>query len=637
MRRECRLSLFQTHREQIVSIEPTRARSLRDRPAFWFGLAMLAIPLALTLVGPWLAPHDPYTQSRTPFSAPSTEHWMGTDQLGRDLFARIADGGRRSLGGAFIALSLAVLSGIAVGSIAALVGRRLSMTIMRGVDALNGIPPLVIPIALVGVLGVGYANLLLAVIIGYVPAYVKIAHALAVGLRQRLDVISAQMMGVGRVRIAITHVARAVALQMLVITLLDIGSAVTALAGLSFLGLGAQAPTPEWGVMLDDGQSFFFVAPWLLWIPGALVTLLILGSNVLGETLRDTIAEAQGTVVRGLDGAGKARAALANKLQTTSADTDPPSGLRSLDCLTVANLHVVYPDGGYAVRGIDLVIQHGSIVALVGESGCGKSTIADAIVGLLPDQALVRGQVILGTDSNHTDAIDVLCLSRQERQCIRGTRIGYVTQDPFAALDPIRSVEHHVAAAWRVHGLQPEPGLVCSRLTALGITDAERRAQLRPHQWSGGMLQRASIAAATALTPDLIVADEPTSALDADLASSTLDAMRAHAHSILLITHNLALAAEMADYVYVLYAGRVIEHGLAKQVCTTPNHPYTAALLAATPQGRTLPTPLPGSPPGPFERTQGCAFAPRCKHVQPICHTERPLLLNGVACHWAHQ
>lgn len=219
---------------------------------------------------------------------------MGTDQLGRDLFARLADGGRRSLGGASIALVLAVLIGVGVGTAAALAGRRTDAVVMRGVDAMNGIPTLIVPIALVGVLGPSYRNLLLAVVIGFMPAYIRVARSLADGLRHREDVISARMMGVGRTRIAVTHVARAVAVLMLVLTLLDIGAAVTAMAGFSFLGLGAQAPTPEWGVMLDDGQNYFTVAPGLLWFPATMVTLLILGANLVGEAVRDATAEAHG-------------------------------------------------------------------------------------------------------------------------------------------------------------------------------------------------------------------------------------------------------------------------------------------------------------------------------------------------------
>lgn len=275
-------------------VAPVQALRLRDRPAFWAGLLLVAAPVALALAGPALASHDPYTQALPPFGAPSRTHWLGTDQLGRDLFARLAAGGVRTLGGALVATVVAVTIGLAIGVLAAVAGGRVNAVAMRAVDALNGIPALLVPIALVGALGPSYGNLLLAVVIGYVPAYVRIAGSLARGLAERPDVVAARMMGVGRSRIAVTHVGRAIGTQMLVITLLDVGSVVTALAGLSFLGMGAQPPTPEWGAILDDGQAFFSVAPWLLWFPVGLVTLLVLGSNLVGESVRDAVAEAQG-------------------------------------------------------------------------------------------------------------------------------------------------------------------------------------------------------------------------------------------------------------------------------------------------------------------------------------------------------
>ena len=300
-------------------------------------------------------------------------------------------------------------------------------------------------------------------------------------------------------------------------------------------------------------------------------------------------------------------------------------------CLEVSGLHVRYPNGAHAVRGVNLVIDAGDTVALVGESGSGKTTIAHAVLGLLPKQTRIEGTAYIGSDE--VTRVDLLELDHRAWRSMRGRRIGYIAQNPFGSCDPLRSVGHHVASSWTVHGERPPTGAVEASLTSLGISDAARRARLRPHQWSGGMLQRASIAGARALGPELVVADEPTSALDADLARSTLHAIRESAAAALLVTHDLALAEEVADSIYVLYGGEVMEHGRAVDIMTRPRHPYTRSLLAAIPQGRgVLPTPLPGGPPDPRAMRSGCAFAARCPVVRHAC-AEAPLLLDGVACH----
>ncbi|MEQ1702779.1 MAG: ABC transporter ATP-binding protein [Ilumatobacteraceae bacterium] len=301
------------------------------------------------------------------------------------------------------------------------------------------------------------------------------------------------------------------------------------------------------------------------------------------------------------------------------------------DCLEVTGLHVRYPNGAHAVRGVDLAIGEGDTVALVGESGSGKTTIAHAVLGLLPKKTRIEGTAYLGPDD--TTRVNLLQLDHREWRSLRGRRIGYIAQNPFGSCDPLRSVEHHVASAWTVHRERPPDGAVEASLTSLGIADAARRARLRPHQWSGGMLQRASIAGARALGPELVVADEPTSALDADLARSTLLALRDSVAAALLVTHDLSLAEEVADTIYVLYGGEVMEHGRVSDIMASPQHPYTRSLLAAVPQGRgVLPTPLPGNPPDPLLPRTGCAFAARCPEARAVC-AAAPSLTGGVACH----
>lgn len=293
--------------------------------------------------------------------------------------------------------------------------------------------------------------------------------------------------------------------------------------------------------------------------------------------------------------------------------------------LVVSNLSVTYPDGSHGLRGVDLEVAPGSCLALVGESGSGKSTLIGAALGLLPARTTVTGSVTVA-------GRDLLRLPERQRCRLRGGAVGYVPQDPFTALDPLRSVAHHVRSAGRAHGLHLSAQDVAGRLEHLGIDPAHARRRAWPHQWSGGMLQRACIAAATVCDPPLVLTDEPTSALDPDAAALVLRVLRQGAAALLLVTHDLAAAALVADEVAVLYAGRVVERGPPAEVLGAPRHPYTAALLAATPRrSRLVPETLPGEAPDPRAPLVGCLFRWRCGHADTRCETEVPV--GPVACH----
>lgn len=295
--------------------------------------------------------------------------------------------------------------------------------------------------------------------------------------------------------------------------------------------------------------------------------------------------------------------------------------------LTICDLQVEYAGAARAVRGVDLIIEAGACLALVGESGCGKTTIGLAVLGLLPVSAHCQGSILV---AGH----EVVGASPSSLRALRGLTAGFVAQSPYDACNPLHRVEAHVGEAWRAHGDRPPDDGVQGALRRLGIRDAARSARRWPHQWSGGMLQRASISAAAARSPGLIVADEPTSALDAERAEATLQALRATGAAVLLITHDLVLAAAHADEVAVCYAGRVVEQGRSDDVLHRPRHPYTRALFAALPRpGCGLPAPLPGAPPGPTAGDSGCAFAPRCARAENTCRYEpAPPLRAGVRC-----
>jgi peptide/nickel transport system ATP-binding protein len=293
--------------------------------------------------------------------------------------------------------------------------------------------------------------------------------------------------------------------------------------------------------------------------------------------------------------------------------------------LSVRDLTVTYAGIVHAVRGVSFDVAPGECLALVGESGSGKSSIARAVIGLLPGVASVTGSIRL-------QGREVVGATAGDLEAWRGVIVGYVWQNPFEATNPLDTIFGHVAEAWRSHGGEVGKESVADRLHHLGIPEPHQRMHRYPHQWSGGMLQRASIAAAYAHHPALIVADEPTSALDADRADATIERLRSQGKAVMLVSHDARLVARHADRVAVCYAGGIVEMAAARDVTTRPRHHYTAGLLRALPSGTSLPQTMPGMPPDPHRLPPGCAFAPRCATATLRCGLERPVLAGGVAC-----
>ncbi|MEJ2889833.1 ABC transporter ATP-binding protein [Actinomycetospora aeridis] len=273
-----------------------------------------------------------------------------------------------------------------------------------------------------------------------------------------------------------------------------------------------------------------------------------------------------------------------------------------MSSLAVKDLQVDYRVSGGtvdAVRGVDLEVAPGEVVAIVGESGSGKSTLAQAIIGLLPDNGAVRaGSVRLGDDE---------LVGRTDRQwrSVRGARIGLVPQDPGVSLNPVQKVGAQVAEVLRTHGLadrRAAPAKAVALLERAGLPDAAVRAGQYPHELSGGMRQRALIAVAIAADPGLLVADEPTSALDATIARQILDHLEelreASGSSLLLITHDLAVAADRADRIVVMSGGRVVEQGPTAEILASPREAYTRELLVAAPGLAVTAPPPPAAPIG---------------------------------------
>ena len=314
--------------------------------------------------------------------------------------------------------------------------------------------------------------------------------------------------------------------------------------------------------------------------------------------------------------------------------------------LEISNLRTVFRVRGReiaAVDGIDLAIHPGETVALVGESGSGKSVTSLSVMRLLARRIGVidRGAIRFRGKDGRTK--DLVTLGEEEMRQIRGNDIGMVFQEPMTSLNPVYTVGDQISESLRVHrrtgrreGIEAAVGL----LDKVGIPDARRRAGQYPHELSGGMRQRATIAMALACVPTLLIADEPTTALDVTIQAQILDLMQAlqreRGMGMLFVTHNLGVVAEVAHRVAVMYAGRIVEAGPVAEVFKAPRHPYTMGLLKSMPRlgtasamkrsGEKLPA-IPGMVPSLANLPAGCAFAPRCPFAIEACRQAMPALL----------
>lgn len=304
--------------------------------------------------------------------------------------------------------------------------------------------------------------------------------------------------------------------------------------------------------------------------------------------------------------------------------------------LDIQNLQVGFAtERGYmpVVTGVDMRLEQGESVALVGESGCGKSITALSIMRLLD----IPG--CSGAEKLEFEGKELQLTGESGLQSIRGDRVSMVFQDPMTALNPVFTVGDQVAEVFRIHRKMKDNEArkaACEMLGKVGIPEPERRCQEYPHQLSGGMRQRVLIAMAVALKPALLIADEPTTALDVTIQAQVLDLMeriqQEMGMALLLVTHDLAVVAETASRVIVMYCGEIVEEAPVEELFADPWHPYTEGLMRAMPKlgGRKDERlyQIPGTVPHPSERARGCRFEPRCEKATPECKVHHPQLIR---------
>jgi oligopeptide/dipeptide ABC transporter ATP-binding protein len=568
---------------------------------------------------------------------PGGAHPFGTDQFGRDVFSRVLFGGQVTLAASLLGVGIAAIGGVSLGLFAGYSEGRLSAILMRLVDVGLAFPGIMIALAVVAVLGPGMVNVELAVGISLILGYIRLVRAVVMAVKKNEFVEAAYTMGARPLFIVVRHLLPNVAGPIIVLTTSAIGWAIITASSMSFLGLGVNPPTPEWGADLRSAMSYLQSAPWLI-APGVAILLAIVAVNLLGDGLQDA-----------LDDDYAERVPSRNRNVPPTSEPLPTTDRGIPPLLRVEHLTTSFLTRAGTVRAVDDVsfdLGPGEALGIVGESGSGKSVLARSLLRLIPDPSrkMTGGSISL-------EGVELLDLSERELGKIRGSKMAIVFQDPLSSLNPTLTIGFQLSEGLILHqglGRAAARTRAIELLDAVGIPDASSRASSYPFELSGGMRQRVMIAMAISCNPKLLIADEPTTALDvttqAQIMELILRLRRTIGSALVLISHDLGLVAGVVDRVAVMYAGRVVEVGPVDVILKSPAHPYTLALLRSIPRlDRERPERLiaiHGAPPDPIRRPTGCSFHPRCPLAMEICRNETPQLeaLNGdhheVAC-WA--
>jgi len=579
--------------------------------------------IAIALAVPLLPLPDPTAMDvAARLSPPSALHLLGQDEYGRDVLSRILWGARTSLFVASLAAAAAGLAGTLLGLLGGYFRGLVELVTLRFAEIILCFPPLLLALLVVTLMGPGAATLVVALVFLYAPGFARVCFAETLAVRE-LDFVTAQeALGARANRILGRTILPNVAPTLLVQFSLTVAAALVLESGLSFLGLGVVPPAPSWGLMIRGARSTMEQAPWLLLWPCLALSGTVIALNVLCDRLRDVFDPHAGRV-----GTGWLSKRAPAQAEATAQAAGKPSLLR-VDGLTIEYGAV------RLVRDVSLRIAPGETLAVVGESGSGKTLTALALLGLLPSSVRLCAGRLVFTDRDGCMR-DLTCLAEAGLRKLRGSEIGMVFQDPTASLNPVHRVGNQVAETIRAHNSLSRSAAArraIALLREVGLPDAQKRARSFPHELSGGQRQRALIAAAIANEPRLLIADEPTTALDVTIQAQILDLLtalktRSRRLGMLFVTHNLAVVAEIADRVCVMYAGEIVEEGPAREVLYQPRHPYTAALIASVPEGGAgRLAAIPGVVPLPSALPSGCAFAPRCRHAGPQCTAAAPPL-----------
>lgn len=584
------------------------------------GVVLLTIILMFSTIGPLVSAFDPLqTAPAMRLKDPSALHWMGTDDVGRDVFARVIYGIRISI---IIGLAVTLISGL-VGTIAGISAAYYPITskfIMRVVDSIMAIPTIILAIVLSGIMGAGMRNIIIVLSISYFPMIVRVVRSATAEVLTTEYVESAEVLGKPDTYIILRYIFPNIAAPLVVQMTYTFAMAILNESILSFLGVGIQIPTPSLGGMVADGRNYISIAPWILCFPGLMISWLVLSLDLLGNGLREIMDPKRLEFNSG-------------KNVETHKGSAIASDVKEQGLLRIEHLSVVATDQKQTtelVSDVSLTVQDGETMGVIGESGCGKSITAMSILKLTePNVYINKGRI-------DWRKISLSGLSEKRLRKICGKEIGMVFQEPMTCLNPFFTIKQQLSAPIKLHlGLnKTDIHKRCIRLMQdAGIKNPEKTLKSYPHELSGGMCQRVAIAIAISCDPKLLIADEPTTALDVTIQAQILGIFKKLIHTnnmaLLIISHDMGVIASLSENITVMYGGEVVEQDTRNNVISRASHPYTKNLINAAEElydGADELNLVMGNVPRPEENIMGCKFAPRCTLCTEKCYSDHPPL-----------